>query len=97
MGRSPQAPPSFLLVGVWVLPMKPHAVVKFGRWVCVGRYAVIASENGISIGDYTVIARRRYFVGDDSGFSLDGIILNQASQLQESTIDLDCCLRAGTV
>lgn len=88
---------SLFHAGVWLLLTMPGPEVRIGRHVYVGRDTIIAAKQSLSIGDFTVIAPRCYFVDHEHGFAADQIILNQRSRLQGVSVGRDCYFGTGTV
>lgn len=81
----------------WFLLTMPKPRVSLGRWVFIGRDTIVAAKNRITIGDFTIIAPRCFFVDHEHGFAAGEIIHNQMSQLKEIAIGRDCYFGTGTV
>lgn len=83
--------------GVRFILTMPGPKVTIGKWVHIGFETVIAAKQEISIGDFTMIAPRCYFIDLEHGFGADQVILNQQSSFAPIRIGRDCYFGTGAV
>jgi acetyltransferase-like isoleucine patch superfamily enzyme len=75
----------------------PGPKITIGDWANVGFETFIGAKQEMSIGDFTVIAPRCYFVDVDHGFDPDDVILAQLSEFAPVRIGRDCYFGTGTI
>ena len=79
-----------------ILLTLPKPKLNIGDHVYIGQDTIIASKNGIEIGDFSIFAPRCYVIDHKHGFEKNNLILNQNSILKKVKIGRDCYFGTNT-